>query len=216
MGGPFAARASQWRADMAGLTNEAARLEEPSMKRASLLRSTALAALLPMLVPHVAAAQSMPASPITPAAPSYEAPAGSVAAPPTLTLAPEFSVRAQPRTSSELALPTAPGSEPALRHRSVPLMVTGITLTSLASAAAMIGGFFVMQGIIGGQSYRGDGPGPYFEAAFGLLILGGGAVVAGAGVPLWVYGAHGVPAKEASAVPTVRLGNRSVALSWRF
>jgi hypothetical protein len=92
-------------------------------------------------------------------------------------------------------------------------MATGIMLTALSAVAAVGGATFLG---IGASIHAGDNGGAVLPAYFGLAGLAGGAVLAGAGVPLWIYGAKEVPDTEASFVPSVAFGNRSVALAWRF
>jgi hypothetical protein len=159
------------------------------MRRGRFVTCAVLAALLPTLTILDASAQSLPAGP-------------------TLTLAPELSMGAYAAPPSAEAQQT-----PRLRRRSPALMITGITLTCLSGVAAVVGGSFLG---LTASIPSGDGPGPLAGLSLGLGALAGGAVLAGVGVPLWVYGAKGVPSGEASLVPSVRFGNRSMALAWTF
>ena len=86
-------------------------------------------------------------------------------------------------------------------------------LTVLSAVAAVGGATFLG---IGATIHGGDNGGAVLPAYFGLAGLAGGAVLAGAGVPLWLYGAKEIPDTEASYVPKVAIGNRGVALAWTF
>jgi hypothetical protein len=121
--------------------------------------------------------------------------------------------------------PPPPASEPppaprpvAPVYRNGTMRTAGIVLTGIGVALAVAGGAALGWGLAqtGGLGLNGIG-----GDLVGSFFLGGSAVIAAIGVPLWVIGAK-PPQPEAAAaipawaVPAVGAGPRSVTLRWSF
>jgi hypothetical protein len=143
---------------------------------------------------------------------AQEAPPARVPSAPSAFLASPLARTGPPLA---VALDGPPTSVP--QRRSTGMMVAGIVLTSLASAAAVAGAVVI--------AVNARGPGNVaqgIETLFiGVPLLGGSTVLASGGIALWVIGAEspsptataGIPAW---AVPTVAASPRSASLRWTF
>lgn len=96
------------------------------------------------------------------------------------------------------------------RHRNPAMMIAGIVLTSIGSAA-LIGGV-ITTAAFSQASGEASGIG---IVVIGLPLLGGSLLFAGVGVPLWVVGASAPPA-HAALVPSLSVGAGSGTLRWTF
>lgn len=93
------------------------------------------------------------------------------------------------------------------KHRNPAMMIAGIVLTSIGSAA-LIGG------VVTTVAYsRADSP--FGVVLIGLPLLGGSLLFAGVGVPLWVVGASAPPA-HTPLLPSLAVGPGSGTLRWAF
>lgn len=161
------------------------------------IASLALIGALTALAPEVARAQPAPHPSQPVAAPAQPAPPAAQPAPAPPVLVP-------------YAVPAPPPAE-APRRRSTGMMVAGIVLTSIASAA-------LIAGVVSSVAIAREG-GEFGGLAFiviGLPLLGGSLIFAGVGIPLWVVGASPAKPQEARAIPTLALGPGSAALRVRF
>lgn len=122
------------------------------------------------------------------------------------------SAQSSPSPSSTALTPasTAP-MQP--RHRNKSMMISGIVLTSLASATLLSG-----LGVI--IAYRRGEFFGYPIVLLGIPLVAASTPIAGIGIPLWVIGAK-APATAAAApmsawVPGVSISPQSVSLGWKF
>ena len=115
------------------------------------------------------------------------------------------------------APPYAPGPMPMLpppmepKRRSTGMMVAGIVLTSIASAA-LVGGI-VTTALFASTSSNASGIG---FVVISLPLLGGSTIFAGVGIPLWIVGASTPKPRYAEAIPRLSVGAGSGALRWTF
>lgn len=91
------------------------------------------------------------------------------------------------------------------------MMVAGIVLTSIASAALVAGVVSTAYFSQAGGEASGIG-----VAVIGLPLLGGSVIFAGVGIPLWVVGAQRRPHGTSAAIPSLSMGPGSGALRWAF
>ncbi len=142
----------------------------------------------------------------------------------TLLLSSSLSALAQPAPPPTHAPPPtdappyAPGPMPVLpppmeapKRRSTGMMVAGIVLTSIASAA-LVGGI-VTTALFASTSSNASGIG---FAVISLPLFGGSTIFAGVGIPLWVVGASTPKPRYAEAIPRLSVGAGSGALRWTF
>lgn len=125
---------------------------------------------------------------------------------PTLTPA-LASAQIPPLATPSPLPPTAPDAP---QRRSTGVMVAGIVLTSVASAA-LVGG--VISTAAFGQ--RTD-TGAWSTILVSLPMIGGSALLAAVGVPLWVLGASAPGPRSGKALPAVNVGAGSATLRWAF
>lgn len=97
------------------------------------------------------------------------------------------------------------------KHRNPAMMIAGIVLTSIGSAALM--GGVITTAMFSRASGEASGIG---IVVIGLPLLGGSLLFAGVGVPLWVIGASAPPAHHAALVPSLSVGAGSGTLRWTF
>jgi hypothetical protein len=159
------------------------------MFRASSLRFTVALVLASLVLPaSTALAQDAPVFPAAPPAP---------AAPyPFMTLPP-------------------PPPPPVRRHRSVPMMVTGMVLCGLGATVTVVGGVFLGLALPG---LKNDDDGiAAAMTALGAGTMGSGALLGAVGAALWGVGGTSPSATSAArAVPQVSAGPGGVALRWTF
>jgi hypothetical protein len=118
-------------------------------------------------------------------------------------------------TPQGIPVATTFAPEPVERF-STPMMATGIGLTVLGFAGAVVGSAFVFYGGTACPNQDSEClPSQELGYAYGTLALSLGSAVAGAGISLWVVGGDDEPA-SARALPSVRLGLTSAELQWAF
>jgi hypothetical protein len=121
-----------------------------------------------------------------------------------------------------------------MKRKSMPMMVSGIVLTSAGVLGVLIGSAVVASAQNAVDVYCDGGfSGAYVcdqrddeeQMAVGYGVMIGGAVAAAVGIPLWVIGAKKVPAaddpdkkqdKPSAMVPIVMVGPTSATLRWSF
>lgn len=122
-----------------------------------------------------------------------------------------------------------------MKRKSMPMMVSGIVLTSAGVLGVLIGSAVLAsaQNKVDVYCEGGFGTGAYvcdqrddeeqMTAGYGVMI--GGAVAAAVGIPLWVIGGKKIPAtdepakeqdKQTAMVPVVTVGPTSATLRWSF
>lgn len=108
--------------------------------------------------------------------------------------------------------PNVAGAE----HRSPGMMYTGMAVTGLASATLVSGVAITL--------YDSNFQKGYLAVLVGLPLIGGSALLAGVGIPLWVVGARSPGGGSAAdrelpgvgLVPAVSIGPASYAMRWSF
>jgi len=108
------------------------------------------------------------------------------------------------------------------KRRSVPLMVTGIILTSLGGVGAIVGLFNLSAAESGSCSYSSSYDSDCVDETqqnVGIGLAVAGLAMLGAGIPMTIVGAAKVPVEpgdETSFVPELTIGPTSGTLRWRF
>lgn len=125
------------------------------------------------------------------------------------------SAQSSPSPSATAVTPPSTAPMPP-RHRNKSMMISGIVLTSLASATLLSG----LGVIIAFQTGCGGSFCDLATALIGFPLMAGSTLFAGIGVPLWVIGAQApatAPTAPMSAwVPGVSISPQSVSLGWKF